>query len=267
MLKVKIKKKQLWPNCCLVVCMWMIKTPVSQTFCPATGTPAVITAADSHQVKLGGLLRGAPRWPRLAVALVFVGVHKGEDDEERVMRVLQTRSADQLRAQRAENICCCAGAESDGALMWEGPHAAEDVLEARVLRGHSRCLLCPHASRQLVHERQELVGRDILHPLLEGTTMVPTPRRQDPIRFNNKYNKQSEVWTHLLMQWLRTTQKIKLSYRELLETDMQKPSDSKSWWSTFTMSLTAFTSALPSHSEARRNTQVSCSSPSSRHWM
>lgn len=53
----------------------------------------------SHQVKRGGLSQSTLRQPRLAEGIVFVGVHQGEDDEERVMRVLQTRSTDQLRGE------------------------------------------------------------------------------------------------------------------------------------------------------------------------
>lgn len=56
----------------------------------------------SHQVKWGGLLRSALRqlWP--AEGLVFVGVHQGKDDEEGVVRVLQTRSTNQLGGERSE---------------------------------------------------------------------------------------------------------------------------------------------------------------------
>lgn len=50
----------------------------------------------SHLVKLGRLLQSAPRGPRPAEGLVFVGVDQGEDDEERVVRMLQAGSADQL---------------------------------------------------------------------------------------------------------------------------------------------------------------------------
>lgn len=53
----------------------------------------------SHQVKRGGLPQSTLRQPRLAEGLVFVGVYQGEDDEERVMRVLQTCSTDQLRGE------------------------------------------------------------------------------------------------------------------------------------------------------------------------
>ncbi len=45
-------------------------------------------------------------------------------------------------------------------------YVAEDIMEARVLSGAS-CHLGSHASSQLIHERQKLVGRDLLHPFLE----------------------------------------------------------------------------------------------------
>lgn len=41
----------------------------------------------------------------------------------------------------------------------------EDIVEARLL-GDAICHLGPHASSQLIHERQKLVGRDLLHPFL-----------------------------------------------------------------------------------------------------
>lgn len=56
----------------------------------------VTIVSRSHLVELGGRLRSALRGPRPAEALVLVGVHQGEDDEERVVRMLQTGSADQL---------------------------------------------------------------------------------------------------------------------------------------------------------------------------
>lgn len=56
----------------------------------------VIIVGRSHLVELGRLLRSAPRGPRPAEALVLVSIHQGEDDEERVVRMLQTGSADQL---------------------------------------------------------------------------------------------------------------------------------------------------------------------------
>lgn len=64
--------------------------------CAHACTYAVVSGANSHLVKLRGLLCGAPRQTPLAVVLVFVGVHEGEDDEERVMGMVQTCSADQL---------------------------------------------------------------------------------------------------------------------------------------------------------------------------
>lgn len=45
-------------------------------------------------------------------------------------------------------------------------YIAEDIMEARILSDTS-CHLGPHTSSQLIHERQKLVGRDLLHPFLE----------------------------------------------------------------------------------------------------
>lgn len=45
-------------------------------------------------------------------------------------------------------------------------YVAEDIVETRVLSDAS-CQIGSHASSQLIHERQKLVGRDLLHPFLE----------------------------------------------------------------------------------------------------
>lgn len=45
-------------------------------------------------------------------------------------------------------------------------YVIEDIMEACIL-SETSCHLGPHASGQLIHERQKLVGRDLLHPFLE----------------------------------------------------------------------------------------------------
>lgn len=51
---------------------------------------------STYQVKRGQLLWGTLRRLASAEYLIFVGVDQGEDDEERVMRMLQRCLADQL---------------------------------------------------------------------------------------------------------------------------------------------------------------------------
>lgn len=46
------------------------------------------------------------------------------------------------------------------------PYLIEDIMEASILTD-AGCHLGPHASGQLIHERQKLVGGDLLHPFLE----------------------------------------------------------------------------------------------------
>lgn len=110
----------------------------------------------------------------------------------------------------------------------------ENIMEARVLSDASYHL-GSHASCQLIHERQKLVGRNLLHPFLE--------------------HKISEILSIELP-----------SYRVAFIPNL----NAKQFGCvlpTFIMTFMALTSAFSSQSEARRNTQVSCSSPCSRHWM
>lgn len=44
----------------------------------------------------------------------------------------------------------------------------EDIMESRILSDAS-CHLGSHAGSQLIHERQKLVGWNLLHPFLEHT--------------------------------------------------------------------------------------------------
>lgn len=109
------------------------------------------------------------------------------------------------------------------------PYVTEDTMEAHIL-----CDLGPHAGGQLIHQRQELIGRDFLHSFLK--------------------HRVKEYWRlNSILYKLIKDESEKMFFRCV--------------WQTFIMSFTALTSAFSSQSEARRNTQVSCSSPCSRHSM
>lgn len=59
-------------------------------------------------------------------------------------------------------------------------HIKENIMEACVLASASRHL-GSHACSQLIHERQKLVGWDLLHPFLKKTKITEAASVKTPI--------------------------------------------------------------------------------------
>ena len=94
----------------------------------------------------------------------------GEDAQEKLGRSAVRRDREagkyfQTLHLKLENRC-------SAVIMYSNMlyYIGEDIMEARILRD-ACCHLGSHACSQLIHERQKLVGGDLLHPFLKHKTM------------------------------------------------------------------------------------------------
>lgn len=146
--------------------MW--ETPQTNSECSSVTLMGSFGSSRAHLVKRCDLPGRALRQPSRTKVLVFVGIHQSKDDEERVVRMLQGSSTHELQTEPtscSRNVSSKTENSEDMRTKFFYSYVMKDIVKARVLGGPVRHL-GSHASGQLIHEWQELVGWDLLHSFL-----------------------------------------------------------------------------------------------------